>query len=1081
MRGIWVACALVTSACFAGRSTPPAPPREPKLGLTISTATLPNGLRTVLVNDPHAIDVQVTMQYQVGAVEDGAHSGMAHFVEHLMFQQVLDGEPLFTHLEDVATYFNAYTTHDLTTYVARARLEHLDKLLAIEAARLSLPCETITDAAFARERDVVINEIKERDQVTEVLGAVHGALYPQHPYRQSIGGTEQSVGTITRQAACSFANAYYAPSNAVLVISGNLGQGAQDSLNAFASRIPARAAAARATLPPVGSRAGTSSVEAAVDQDVLLFAWPLPAEPELQAKIRAVAAALPRLVDAKIKGRVVAVELGDQRAPMFGLAVVHADDETFYEASAGAWQGIGELPNVFAPTDQVEGALFERVRQAAIYGLYSSLEDGSDRDLRLAGMAFGGRDPNRAIAAELEMLRNLTLEQGSHIAYRYLSIQAATVVTIRARAGKKRGQSLALRKPIHDMGQRRTPPDPALATKPATALPAAQLSTSKARVLPNGLKVVLLPVSSVPTVDIRLVFRVGSADEPVTQRGLATLTAHALTWDLHHVNDLIAFAAAGGMKSTDVGVDRTTFSVQGIDSQFHVLLSGLRRWVRDGTFDDDSAKTLLEMRRATKRIDDEGALTDTWRAAVFGSTHPYVRAGIARHANSSLTLDDAAQFRVHHYAPGNATLVVAGRFDAALVDRWIDYLFADWSGASAARAGAVAAPEPASIAMVEDVEMLQLRIAIAAKASSRAAQLVAAEMLSEIARDVRYQLGASYALDAALAEQRLARNYVIGGWIDANRATKAIELIRDRIKRLKTDSEAAARAFVIARQHVVAQLMARVSSAGSLAARVEQDIALERAPMSDLETASAVRALTIEQMSTALPELDLSRAVILMRGPASELKGAFGALGRKPSYVEPVATDTVATAAPGANPPVAPIGTTAGGVLRTDVQPALTEQAPPPYAFAVGLNASRGAVNLTSTYYTSGYTLSGLYGYRFSRRRSIGVRGALGLFDGEFRTNETITVMPLDLGAYINFVGKSRLWSMASVGLRAEYITTPSAKGWAGGVGYCFEVGADVARFGLNNIAIALGIDGMSFRTSDTGSVTLTLGLQFRR
>src|SRR5690606_31673783 len=76
--------ATASSACSIARFPPPAPPRTSTLGLTIESLTLANGQRVVLVDDPHAVDVQVTVRYQVGAVDDGPHPGMAHFVEHLI-------------------------------------------------------------------------------------------------------------------------------------------------------------------------------------------------------------------------------------------------------------------------------------------------------------------------------------------------------------------------------------------------------------------------------------------------------------------------------------------------------------------------------------------------------------------------------------------------------------------------------------------------------------------------------------------------------------------------------------------------------------------------------------------------------------------------------------------------------------------------------------------------------------------------------------------------------------------------------------------------------------------------------------
>lgn len=1063
------------SGCTVARYPPPAPPRTSTLGLTIESTTLANGQRVVLVDDPAAVDVQVTVRYQVGAVDDGAHPGLAHLVEHLMFQQVVDGQPLFTHFEDTASTFNAFTTYDATTYVARAPAEQLDKLLALEAARIELRCETITDAAFTREREVVINELRERDQTSEVFAALYSVLYPAgHPYRRAVGGKAETVGTITREQACAFADAYYAPSSSVLVISGNLDGRARDALERYAKAVTPRPGAQPRPVPPTAIKPVHVEVPAPLDSDMLVLAWPLPLEPALQARVRAVAAALPRLVDLEIQGQVVALELGDHRAPLFGLAVVPAEDESFQDVTMGTRRGIEKLPGVFREQTRIDTALFNRIRAAAIYGVYAGLEDGSDRDMRLAAYVLAGRDPKAALADELAALRDMTRDDARAIAHEYLNANAPTVVTLKADASKKRGQAVVLHQPIHDMGQRRTPPDPALAREPANVPAPRDVVTATKLTLDNGLEVVMLPTSSVPTVDIRLVVRTGTADEPPEHRGLATLTAHALSWDLRYLNDLIAFATAGGMKSTDVGVDRTTFSVQGMDSHIDVLLAGLRRWVRDGTFDEDSAKLVLSMRRAAKRMDDEGVLTDTWRAALFGADHPYVRAGLVRHASSTLTLDDAAAFRRFHYTPKNSTLVIAGRFDPTLAEKWIRFLFADWRGPATQRVTARTATRPASIAKVDDLAMVQLRVALPATAGTRAEQLVAAEMLADIARDVRFQLGASYTVTAQLSEQRLSRHYVIGGWIGAGRSAEAIELIRDRLQQLRDDPETAARAFVTARKHVLAQLLARAGSAASLASRVERDIEMERAPMSDLETAAAVQALTIDRMASSLQELDLAQAAILMRGPAPELASAFSALGRTPHYVQEHG------AGPGAMPPVsaAPLGTTSGPVRMSDIQPALTE--PPPPHIAVTVLGGGGVSTLVGDEETTlgGSTLSLSVGYRRLRNVAAGLRASYAsASDSELSSASTRV---LSFAPYLQYDALQRWWVQVSLGLRIENVTEATSR-WVTGVGYMFELGVDLVRFDSHRLGLALGLGGMSLRTADTGSYGIHAGFVYRR
>lgn len=1084
-----VAAIAAGSSCVIAQRPPPAPPGQLSLGLAISSAVLRNGLRVVVVKDPNAREVRVTARYQVGAVDDQLHPGMAHLVEHLMFQQQLDGQPLFTHLEDSATSFNAATTFDATTFTARAPAGALAKLLALEIARLELRCTTISDLTFSHERDVVINEIKQRDQTAELFAAIHGALYPEgHPYRQAIGGSVKSVAAITREQACRFADQHYAPSNAVIVLSGKLGEPELTAaLDQLAARITRRVATAPAPIPPVAERPRQVRVSAPIDDDVLVLAWPLPLEPELQVRVRAIGGALPTLVDAEIKGQVAAVEFGDQRAPMFGIAVLPGDDETLQQAIDGARRGIANLPGVFRSTGprNVDEIVFDRVQQSAIYRVYASLEDGSQRDAQLASDWLAGRDPDRALAAELRELRAMSREQGGALAARYFAAGMPTLVTLKATPGKKRGDGIRLHAQVHDLGPRRTPPDPAQARRPdGTGAAGAQagLAGMTTRVLPNGLKVVLLPLTTVPTFDARLIFRSGTADEPAGQRGVALFAAHTLTWDLHYLNDLFPFARAGGMRDTEVDTDRTSFSVQGLESHLDVMLAGLRRWVWEGTYDDSAANFVNAMRRAAKRERDQGPLTEAWRSALFGRSHPYVQAGVIRHANSALTLGDAARFRTAHYTPDNATLVIAGRFDPELANRWIDYLFTGWQGHAEPRPPSPAALQPAAIASVDDVAMLQLRIALPIRTEARAPHLVAAEMLNEIAHDVRYRLGASYAFDAELAETRLSSFYLLSGWLDAARSAAAAKLVRDRIQELRSDPQAAARAFVIARSHVAIQLRSQVGSARSLAEQVERDVEMAREPMSDLAAADAVQALTLDDMAAALAELELARAVVLIHGPGPEVKAAFDALGRQPVYLSSTGAKPERDAAPAAAP--AAFASAEQRVRVSELHASLTAQPPYPLrslmiAPAASWARTDGAIGSVAL---SGYSIGTGVGYRYGWFSAIGGYLGVGMFEGSdgYATPgaQAVRLVPIDLLGVAHLDGSGRYWGDLDLGIHLER-RTAAATEWRAAVLYGLQIGIDLARFSGHRIGIAARYD--TTRHSAIEYSSLSLGLVYRQ
>jgi zinc protease len=1072
---------------------PPAPVRKTNLGLRLSPFELANGLRGVLVHDPAATEVQVTMRYQVGSVDDPPeHPGMAHLVEHLMFEQVLGTQSVQARLEQITTEFNAFTSFDSTTYVARAPTSRLDELLSIEAVRIGFRCTTITDSVFVREREVVINELRQREDATKLLDALHAGVFPEgHPYRRSIGGSEESVSSITREQACAFADAYYTTTNAVLVVSGNVTeQQLTASLGKFLARVARRDGKRPLPVPTVAMGPRQATAAAPLDEPALVIAWPLPASQHERTKVRAVAETVRSVVDREIAGQVIVLELGDDRAKLLSLVVFPGKDETIASLRDKVKRALDAAPMEFEDSyEELAKITFHELQQNAIYELFERFETALTRDGQIAAAMLAGRDPGETLAAEVAGLRDTNRAEVGVIARDYLRYDRAIIVELTPQdSTRRRGQKVQLTAQVHDRGMRRDVPDPEEARRPApevTSPPTFRAMTT--RMLPNGLTVVLLPVTSVPTIDVRLVFRAGTADEPADKRGAALLAGYALNWDLRYLNDYLAFSTAGGRGGLVVDTDVTVFTARGLDMHVDFLLAGLRRWVREGRYDRSSSRYAEYMRRQTKEIDDEGALIDAWRTAVYGAGHPYVQAGLSRQVSPGVSIEDARQFRARYLTPDNATLVIAGRFDAATADRWIDYLFADWTGRAEPRHAVRARPQPASLAKDEDIMQTYISITLPAEERERAQHLVLTEMLRELAGDVRYQLGASYGLSATLTDARLATHYHLGGWVDAARGAEAIELLRARIDQLRTDADTAARAFVTARARVLTQLTASTGSAAELAGRVQRDVELGRAPVSDLATAEAVRVLTIDQLRTALDDLDLSRAILVMRGPRTEVDRAFAVLGRTPSYVQvtDLERDLRAERAEKGATTRSDTGREDDERLRpSDIEDALTTQGPrnpltlavmPAYTLSRFLGGSARGISVAAG-----------VGYRIDHRAAIGLRASVGSLEGEssegrlVQRRHPLAVVPLGLTAYVHGTGYDRLWGGVYIGVHRDRFTEREQPSWwQTSIGIGVEGGVDIVNLNGNRFGVFVRTE--SELGVDTVYTAFALGVGYRR
>lgn len=157
-----LATALTLSGC-AGKlgdttDTPelPTPSRELQLDSQAGLIEFENGLRLFVVPDPYTRLVQFDVRHHVGSRDDPeGKEGIAHFVEHLMFQIGSDGPGttrLMQELPRHTLFFNAFTSADETHYMHMGLSGELENYFKYTARRLNYDCEEVPEAAFERER-----------------------------------------------------------------------------------------------------------------------------------------------------------------------------------------------------------------------------------------------------------------------------------------------------------------------------------------------------------------------------------------------------------------------------------------------------------------------------------------------------------------------------------------------------------------------------------------------------------------------------------------------------------------------------------------------------------------------------------------------------------------------------------------------------------------------------------------------------------------------------------------------------------------------------------------------------------------
>ena len=188
--------------------------------------TLDNGLRVVVAENHKAPLVKHMVWYQVGAVDEfRGRGGSAHLLEHLLFRgtKKVSGDEFNQIMEKNGAESNAFTSYDVTVYHQFADVSRLEVLMALEADRMQNL--NISEEDFETERKIVFQERKqvvENNPASPFGERVQQMMWGTSPYGQPITGLSEEITALKYADTLDFYHKYYAPNNAILVISGDV-------------------------------------------------------------------------------------------------------------------------------------------------------------------------------------------------------------------------------------------------------------------------------------------------------------------------------------------------------------------------------------------------------------------------------------------------------------------------------------------------------------------------------------------------------------------------------------------------------------------------------------------------------------------------------------------------------------------------------------------------------------------------------------------------------------------------------------------------------------------------------------------
>ena len=445
------AACLVAAVAAGAAAQSPGPPAAAGPATAPAAAgaverTLAHGLKVLVKRDSRAPTVVHMVGYRAGSMDEvNGRTGVAHVLEHMMFKgtRTLAPGEFSRRVAAMGGRENAFTSRDYTGYFQQIHTSRLAEVMALEADRMANL--QLTEQEFAPEIRVVMEErrLRTEDRATALLyEQLMATALIAHPYRHPIVGWMSDLQSMTVADAQAWYDAWYSPSNAVLVVAGDVEPEAVFRLaEQTYGRVPARPVQARKPQeepPQRGLR--RIQVKAPAENPYVAMAFRVPALRSVEGDREPYALELlstlldggdsTRFTRNVVRGSRVANRAGagydmTQRGPaLFILDGTPAEGRTTEEVERALRGEIARIAREGVPEAELERAKVQYVA-GQVYRRDSVFAQAMElAQLEIVG--FSHRDADRL----LERVRSVTADEVKAVAAKYFDDDSLTVATL---------------------------------------------------------------------------------------------------------------------------------------------------------------------------------------------------------------------------------------------------------------------------------------------------------------------------------------------------------------------------------------------------------------------------------------------------------------------------------------------------------------------------------------------------------------------------------------------------------------------------------------------------------------------------
>lgn len=669
----------------------------------VRKTVLENGL-TVITKEAHTAPV-VTVQvwYKVGSRnEELGVNGIAHQLEHMMFKGTVKRPVQFGRLfSALGSDSNAFTSFDQTAYYGTAERKKLKALLELEADRMQN--SRIESEELASEKRVVISELQGYENSPEyrLNRAVMRSVFPDHQYGLPVGGTKADVEKFTVEEVQKYYRNFYSPDNAVLVIVGNF---QTEPTLATVKEIFGKL-----------SRSGNASQESKDINRKLTIAGNGGNKIVLQepgaASLLQVVYPLPDIKHPDVPALdVMDYILSEGRNSRLYLALVDSGLATDISGSVASlvesgWYEISVTASPKQDLQKIEATISKAIASLAQKGVTSDEVNRAKAQFE-ASIVLENRDIiNQAMQLAndelvtgdydyinnyLKSIRKVTPQDVQRVANKYLLPEARTIGYFKPTQAPISSKSNIKAKPsqTHESFTSGAPINPAELSKylpqiEDTSVGNAVRTLPQSITLANGMRVLMLPDKSTPTITLSGYVKAGAEFDCDRKAGLAAWVAENLL-NGTKTKDALALAKAleerGATLHFDASREGVRIEGDSLAGDLPVLIHILADAVKNPTF----PKKELELSRKHALIGLKEDLDDpdevarrTFVQSVYPKKHPSHRLP-TENTLRSISRTDALAFKEKYYRPDTTVLALVGDFDPAKALNLIKTELGDW-------------------------------------------------------------------------------------------------------------------------------------------------------------------------------------------------------------------------------------------------------------------------------------------------------------------------------------------------------------------------------------------------------------------